>query len=82
MPTTSTAIAAAASLYKDNSRKPSTDFGKPPFGHKSNSLQKLLADANKTTERATRFIKRMITSSTKKDENEGWKIRGNNNTYQ
>ena len=41
-----------ASLYKDNTRKPLIDLSKPLFGHKSNSLQKLLANANKTTEEA------------------------------
>jgi hypothetical protein len=36
-----------ASLYKDNSRKPSIDFSKPLFGNKRTSLQKLLANANR-----------------------------------
>jgi hypothetical protein len=39
-------------MNKDNTRKPLIDLSKPLFGHKSNSLQKLLANANKTTERA------------------------------
>jgi hypothetical protein len=47
------------SLYKDNSRKPLLDWDKPLFGHKSSSLQKLLAKANRTTERATRFINKI-----------------------
>ncbi|MDQ3868620.1 MAG: hypothetical protein M3250_03575 [Thermoproteota archaeon] len=48
-----------ASLYKDNSRKPSIDFSKPLFGNKRTSLQKLLANANKTTERATKFLNKI-----------------------
>jgi hypothetical protein len=48
-----------ASLYKDNSSKPSIDFSKPLFGNKRTSLQKLLANANKTTERATKFINKI-----------------------
>jgi hypothetical protein len=48
-----------ASLYKDNSRKPSIDLGKPLFGNKCTSLQKVLANANKTTERATKFINKI-----------------------
>jgi hypothetical protein len=48
-----------ASLYKDNSNKPSLDWNKPIFGHKSSSLQKLLANANKTTETATKFINKI-----------------------
>ena len=38
-----------AIFYKGNDRKPSLDWNKPLFGHKSSSLQKLLANANKTT---------------------------------
>jgi len=37
----------------------SIDFSKPLFGNKHTSLQKLLANANKTTERATKFINKM-----------------------
>ena len=48
-----------ASLYKDNSWKPLADWNKPLFRYKSNSLQKLLANANKTTERATKFINKI-----------------------
>ena len=44
-----------ASLHKDNSRMTSIDCSKPLFGNKHTSLQKLLAKANKTTERATKF---------------------------
>ena len=49
------------SLYKnkDNSAKPSIDFSKSLFGNKRISLQKLLANANKTTERATKFINKI-----------------------
>ena len=44
-----------ASLHKDNSRMTSIDCSKPLYGNKHTSLQKLLAKANKTTERATKF---------------------------
>ena len=37
----------------------SIDFNKPLFGNKRTSLQKLLAKANKTTERATKFINKI-----------------------
>lgn len=46
-------------LYRTNSRKPLVDWNKPLFGHKSSSLQKLLAKANKTTERATKFLNKI-----------------------
>jgi hypothetical protein len=48
-----------ASVYKDNSRRPSIDFNKPLFGYKRSSLQKLLTKVNKTTERATKFINKI-----------------------
>ena len=48
-----------ASLHKDNSRMTSIDFSKPLFENKHTSLQKLLAKANKTTERATKFINKI-----------------------
>jgi hypothetical protein len=48
-----------ASLYKDNSRKPLFDWNKPLFGEKRTSLQKILANANKTTERATKFLNKI-----------------------
>ena len=48
----------SASLYKDNNRN-SIDFSKPFFGNKHTSLQKLLAKANKTTEKATRFLNKI-----------------------
>jgi hypothetical protein len=47
------------SLYKDNVGKSLFDWNKPLFGYKSSSLQKLLAKANKTTERATKFINKI-----------------------
>ena len=46
-------------LCKDIDRKPLLDWNKPLFGHKSSSFQKILANANKTTERATRFINKI-----------------------
>src|SRR5205823_8194326 len=49
----------ASSFYKENSRKQLFDLDKPIFGHKHTSLQKLLAEANKTTERATKFINKI-----------------------
>ena len=48
-----------ASFYKEKSRKQLFDWDKPLFGHKSSSLQKLLANANKTTERAIKFINKI-----------------------
>jgi hypothetical protein len=48
-----------ASLYKGNNRKPFLDWNKPLFGNKSSSLQKLLAKANRTTERATKFLNKI-----------------------
>ena len=47
------------SRYKENVGKSLVGWDKPLFGHKSSSLQKLLAKANKTTERATAFINRI-----------------------
>jgi hypothetical protein len=43
----------------ENGQRSLLDLNKPIFGHKSSSLQKLLANANKTTERATRFINKI-----------------------
>jgi hypothetical protein len=37
----------------------SADFSKPLFGNKYASLQKLLEDANKTTEKATNFLNKI-----------------------
>jgi hypothetical protein len=47
------------SLHKDNSRMASIDFNKPLFGNKYTSLQKLLENANKTTEKATKFLNKI-----------------------
>jgi hypothetical protein len=43
----------------------SIDFSKPLFGNKHTSLQKLLAKANKTTERATKFINKIKSNQDK-----------------
>ena len=48
-----------ASFYKENSRKPLLDWDKPLFGHKRTSLQKVLANANKTIEKSTKFINKI-----------------------
>ena len=45
-----------ASFYKDKSRKQLFDWDKPLFGYKRTSLQKVLANANKTIEKSTKFI--------------------------
>jgi hypothetical protein len=49
------------SLYKnkENSGKPLLDWDKTLFRHKHTSLQRLLANAHKTTERATKFINKI-----------------------
>jgi hypothetical protein len=49
-----------ASLYEDNAQKPLLDWNKPLFGNKRTSLQKILAKANKTTERATYLAEKYI----------------------
>jgi CHASE3 domain sensor protein len=51
-----------ASLYEDNSRRSLLDWNKPLFGNKRTSLQKVLANANKTAERATKFINKIRSS--------------------
>jgi hypothetical protein len=48
-----------AQIYKDINRKPLLDLNKPLFGSKRNSLQKVLANANKTTEKSTKFINKI-----------------------
>ncbi|MGB8035984.1 MAG: hypothetical protein WCF03_19380 [Nitrososphaeraceae archaeon] len=53
------------SFYKDNSRKPLLDWNKPLFGDKNSSLQKLLANANKTTERASKFLNKIKSNQDK-----------------
>ena len=52
-------FSALGSVYKDNIRKSSIDFNKSIFGYKSSSIQKLLANANKTTEKATKFLNKI-----------------------
>jgi hypothetical protein len=47
------------SLLKDNSRMASIDLSEPLFGHKRTSLQKLLENVNKTTEKATKFLNKI-----------------------
>jgi hypothetical protein len=47
------------SLHKDKSRMTSVDFTKPLFGNKYTSIQKLLENANKTTEEATKFLNKV-----------------------
>jgi hypothetical protein len=46
-------------MYNAYSRKPIVDWNKPLFGSKHTSLQKLLENANKTTERATKFLNKI-----------------------
>ncbi|MGB8036421.1 MAG: hypothetical protein WCF03_21605 [Nitrososphaeraceae archaeon] len=47
------------SFYKENCGKPLLDLDKPLLGNKHTSLQKVLANANKTIERATEFINKI-----------------------
>jgi hypothetical protein len=49
----------ASSSYKDTSCKSSINLNKPLFGYKRTSLQKVLENAKKTTERATKFINKI-----------------------
>ena len=59
-PNSQSPLSELASLHKDNnSRMRSIDFSKPLFENKRVSLQKLLANANKTTDRATKFINKI-----------------------
>jgi hypothetical protein len=48
-----------ASLYNENSSKPLFNRHKPFFGHKRISLQKVIADANKTIEKSTKFLNKV-----------------------
>jgi hypothetical protein len=48
-----------ASLYEVRSRGSIVDWDKPLFEDKRSSLQKVLANAKKTTERATKFINKI-----------------------
>ena len=52
-------ISELASLYKDNIKKPSLDWSKPLFGNRRASFQKVLANANKTIEKSTKFINKI-----------------------
>ena len=53
-----------ASFYKENSGKPLLDLDKPLFGNKHTSLQKVLANANKTIEKSTKFINKIKSRQT------------------
>ena len=46
-----------ASVHRKKS--PCLDWDMPLFGNKRTSLEKLLANANRTTERATRFLNKI-----------------------
>jgi len=48
-----------ASLYNDKSKKSSPDCSKPLFRDKRTSLQKVLANANKASEKSTKFINKI-----------------------
>jgi hypothetical protein len=48
-----------AQFYKESDRKSLLDWNKPLFKNKHTSLQKLLAKANKTTEKATKFLNKI-----------------------
>jgi hypothetical protein len=56
---THTCSSDIAQIYKDINRKSSIDWNKPLFGSKYTSLQKLLNNANKTTEKATKFLNKI-----------------------
>ena len=45
-----------ASFYKENSHRSLLDWNKPLFGHDHTSFQKILANANKTIDKSTKFI--------------------------
>jgi hypothetical protein len=47
------------SFHGENGHTSSLNWNRPLFGNKSSSLQKLLAKANKTTERATKFLNKI-----------------------
>jgi hypothetical protein len=46
-------------FYKDDTQKSLLDWNKPLFGNNSTSLQKVLANANKTIEKSTKFINKI-----------------------
>ena len=48
-----------ASIYRDNSKKQSLEWGKPLFVKKHTSLQKVLTNANKAIEKSTKFINKI-----------------------
>jgi hypothetical protein len=48
------------SLYKENNRKPLLGWNKPLFGNKHTPLHKVLANANKTIEKSTNFLNKII----------------------
>ena len=48
-----------ASMYRENNKKSVLDWNKPLFEHKHTSLEKVLANANKATERATKFLNKI-----------------------
>lgn len=48
-----------ASLYSENSKKPSLNLSKSLFEHKTDPLQKMLANANKAVEKSTNFINKI-----------------------
>ena len=52
-------LSELASLWKDNSSKSQIDFNNPLFANTHTSLQKILVRANKTTERATKFLNKI-----------------------
>ena len=49
----------SSSLYEDIGWKRSIDFDKPLFGYRRSSLQKVLANANKTIEKSTKFMNKI-----------------------
>ena len=46
-------------FYKDDTQKSLLDWNKPLFGNNSTSLQKVLANANKTIEKSTKFLNKI-----------------------
>jgi hypothetical protein len=48
-----------SSFHKQNRMRSLLDWDKPLFGHKHTSLQKVLANANKTIEKSTKFINKI-----------------------
>ena len=52
-------VSDIAQLHKEINRNPHPDWNKPLFGNKHTSFQKILANANKTTERANKFLNKI-----------------------